>query len=252
MDADHAFVGEHAPVVKLESQIPHGIVQAGLTLRKGRSYTGRIILAGDAEAKVEISLIWDSDPGDRQTISVGPISNEYTKFPLKFTSKADTDDGRLEIVGTGTGSLCIGVVSLMPADNIDGFRADMIALLKELKPGVRIVAVEPAESPVLTQTRAGLPIRPGKHRIQGIGAGFVPEVLNIEVIDEVVTVRDEDAMATSREMARREGFMCGISCGAAGWAALQLARREDNRGQLIVVILPDLGERYLSTPLFGE
>ncbi|MBN1589818.1 MAG: pyridoxal-phosphate dependent enzyme, partial [Pirellulales bacterium] len=124
--------------------------------------------------------------------------------------------------------------------------------LKELKPGVKIVAVEPARSPVLTQIRAGLPMQPGKHGIQGIGAGFVPEVLNLDVVDEIITVQDEDAMATSREMARGEGFMCGISCGAAAWAALNLARREDNQGKLIVVILPDLGERYLSTPLFAE
>jgi len=136
MDRQRAFVGEHAPVVKLESDTPHGIVQAGLTLRKDRSYTGRIILAGDAEAKVEISLIWGSDPGDRQTIPVTSLSSEYTKFPLKFTSASDTNDGRLEIIGTGRGSFCIGAVSLMPADNINGFRADMIKLLKELNSGI--------------------------------------------------------------------------------------------------------------------
>jgi len=146
--------------------------------------------------------------------------------------------GQVDVVvaGVGTGGTITGVGEA----------------LKELKPGVRIVAVEPARSPVLTQTRAGMPIQPGKHKIQGIGAGFVPDVLNLDVIDEVVTVQDEDAMATAREMARKEGFMCGISSGAAAWAALQLARGEDHRGKLIVVILPDLGERYLSTPLFAE
>jgi len=146
--------------------------------------------------------------------------------------------GAVDVVvsGVGTGGTITGV----------GQR------LKELKPSVRMVAVEPAKSPVLTQTRAGLPLQPGRHAIQGIGAGFVPEVLDLKVIDEVVTVADEDAMATAREMARKEGFLCGISCGAAAWAALQLAQREDNRGKLIVAILPDLGERYLSTPLFAE
>jgi alpha-N-arabinofuranosidase len=136
MDRKHAYVGEHAPCVKLEGETPHGIVQTGLTLRKDRSYTGRVILAGDAKAKVEISLIWGTEPDDRQTISVDLPSNEYKKFPLKFTCEADTDDGQFEIVGTGTGSFYIGVVSLMPANNIDGFRADMITLLKELKPGM--------------------------------------------------------------------------------------------------------------------
>jgi len=140
------------------------------------------------------------------------------------------------VAGVGTGGTITGVGEA----------------LKELKPAIRVVAVEPARSPVLTQARAGRPVQPGKHGIQGIGAGFLPEVLNLKIIDEVVTVQDEDAMATSREMAKKEGFMCGISCGAAAWAALQLARREDNRGKLIVVVLPDLGERYLSTPLFAE
>jgi cysteine synthase A len=114
------------------------------------------------------------------------------------------------------------------------------------------VAVEPAASPVITQYRAGEELKPGKHTIQGIGAGFIPDVLNVEVIDEVVQVEDEDAAETARDMAKREGLMCGISSGAAAWAALQLARREENRDKLIVAILPDLGERYLSTKLYLE
>jgi cysteine synthase A len=88
--------------------------------------------------------------------------------------------------------------------------------------------------------------------IQGIGAGFIPDILNLSVIDEVVTVADEDAFETSRQLARLEGFMCGISCGAAAWAAIQVARRPENVGKLVVVLLPDLGERYLSTKLFPE
>jgi cysteine synthase A len=105
---------------------------------------------------------------------------------------------------------------------------------------------------VLTQALGGKPIKPGKHTIQGIGAGFVPDVLNLKIIDEVITIEDEDAFATARRLASEEGILCGISSGAAAWAALELARRDVNRGKLIVVILPDLGERYLSTKLFPE
>ena len=112
--------------------------------------------------------------------------------------------------------------------------------------------MEPAISAVITQHLAGQPLKPGKHAIQGIGAGFIPSVLNLKVIDEVVTVTDDDALETARQLARQEGFMCGISCGAAAWAALQVARRPENAGKLIVVVLPDLGERYLSTRLFPE
>ncbi|MGA2063565.1 MAG: cysteine synthase A [Thermoguttaceae bacterium] len=144
--------------------------------------------------------------------------------------------GRVDIfvAGVGTGGTITGVGEV----------------LKDRKPGVRIVAVEPAVSPVITQRRAGQPLKPGKHTIQGIGAGFIPDILNLEVIDEVVTVADEDAFETSRQLARLEGFMCGISCGAAAWAAIQVANRPENSGKLIVVVLPDLGERYLSTKLF--
>jgi cysteine synthase A len=124
--------------------------------------------------------------------------------------------------------------------------------LKARKPGVRVIAVEPAASQVIAQRLAGQSLQPGKHAIQGIGAGFIPDVLNLAVIDEVIAVSDEDAMETTRQLARLEGFLCGISSGAAAWAALQLARRPKYAGRLIVVILPDLGERYLSTKLFPE
>jgi cysteine synthase A len=124
--------------------------------------------------------------------------------------------------------------------------------LKAKKPDLKVVAVEPANSPVISQKLAGEPIKPGRHTIQGIGAGFIPDILNLNIIDEVVKVDDEDAMETARQMAKREGLMCGISCGAAAWGALQVARRPENAGKLIVVVLPDLGERYLSTRLFPE
>jgi cysteine synthase len=140
------------------------------------------------------------------------------------------------VAGVGTGGTITGVGEV----------------LKARKPSVRIVAVEPAASPVISQRLAGQPLKPGRHAIQGIGAGFIPDVLNLSVIDEVIQVADENAMETSRQLARQEGFLCGISCGAAAWAALQLARRAENAGKLVVVVLPDLGERYLSTKLFPE
>jgi cysteine synthase len=125
-------------------------------------------------------------------------------------------------------------------------------VLKARKPGVKIVAVEPSASPVITQFRAGEELKPGKHAIQGIGAGFIPNVLNVKVIDEVIQIDDEDAFDTARQLAKLEGFMCGISSGAAAWAAMQIAKREENRGKLVVTILPDIGERYLSTKLYPE
>ena len=139
-------------------------------------------------------------------------------------------DGRVDIVvaGVGTGGTVTGIAQA----------------LKPRKPSLRIVAVEPASSPVLSGGN------PGPHQIQGIGAGFVPEVLRRDLLDEVVQVRDEDAFAMARRLAREEGILVGISSGAAAWGALEVARRPESRGQLIVVIFPDTGERYLSTTLF--
>jgi alpha-N-arabinofuranosidase len=136
MDRAQAFVGEHAPLVKLDRETPHGIVQTGLVLRKGRRYTGYIVLAGDREAKVAVSLVWNDSPDGRQTIVLDSLSGEYVKFPVNFTAAADAEDGRLEITGRGSGSFHIGTVSLMPADNVQGFRADMVKLLKDLDSGI--------------------------------------------------------------------------------------------------------------------
>lgn len=136
MDAKNPYVGEHSPAVKLEGATPHGIRQAGLPLRKGRSYTGSVVLLGGAGAKVEVRLVWGSGVHDRQTIPLRSLSAKYTKFPLRFTAGADSQDAALEIIGTGSGSFHIGVVSLMPADNMEGYRADMIKLLKELNSGI--------------------------------------------------------------------------------------------------------------------
>jgi cysteine synthase A len=122
--------------------------------------------------------------------------------------------------------------------------------LKERKPSIQAVAVEPDGSPVISQKLAGKPIAPGPHKIQGIGAGFIPDVLNTDVIDEVIRVSEDDALTTARRLCRTEGMMVGISSGAVAWAALQLAERKENEGKLIVAILASHGERYLSTPLF--
>jgi cysteine synthase A len=140
-------------------------------------------------------------------------------------------DGRVDVfvAGVGTGGTITGAGEV----------------LKERNSGCRLVAVEPASSAVLSGGR------PGPHKIQGIGAGFVPEVLNTELLDEVIAVEDEDAIQTARDLARLEGVLSGISCGAAVWAALEVARRPESRGARIVTVLPDSGERYVSTPFFA-
>ena len=147
-------------------------------------------------------------------------------------------DGQVDILvsGVGTGGTITGVSEV----------------LKQRKPEFKAIAVEPANSPVITQKRNGQDLQPGKHTIQGIGAGFIPDVLNVDIVDDVVQVKDEDAAATAREMAQTEGVFCGISSGAAAWAAIQVAKRPENDGKLVVVILPDIGERYLSTMLYPE
>ncbi len=140
-------------------------------------------------------------------------------------------DGRVDVLvaGVGTGGTITGVGEV----------------LKDRNPSATIVAVEPAGSAVLSGRR------PGLHRIQGLGAGFVPAVLNREILDEVIAVSDDDAVETARRASSREGVLCGISGGAALWAALQIARRPEHRGARIVVIVPDSGERYVSTPFFA-
>jgi cysteine synthase A len=141
-------------------------------------------------------------------------------------------EGKVDIfvAGVGTGGTISGVG----------------AYLKSQNPNVRVVAVEPKSSPVLSEGTSG------PHKIQGIGAGFVPDTLNTEVYDEIIPVENEDAFAAGRTLARKEGILVGISSGAALWAATELAKRPENKGKRIVALLPDTGDRYLSTPMFAD
>jgi len=136
MDTAEPFVGSQSPRVTLSGDTPQGISQSGFALVKGKQYVGRIYLRGGAAAKVKVSLIWGPGESDRQTISVGPLSNGYRKFPLSFAAKADAASGTIEIAGTGSGNFHVGTVSLMPADNVQGFRPDTIALLRDLHAGM--------------------------------------------------------------------------------------------------------------------
>ncbi len=162
------------------------------------------------------------------TNTANPTAHRNTTGPEIW----EDTDGKVDIfvAGVGTGGTVSGVGEYLKSKN----------------PNVKVVAVEPAGSPVLSKGT------PGPHKIQGIGAGFVPDTLNTEVYDEIITVENEDAFETGRTLARKEGLLVGISSGAAVWAATELAKRPENKGKIIVALLPDTGERYLSTPMFSE
>lgn len=197
---------------------------AELVLTEGaKGMKGAIAKARELAAQTENSFI----PG-QFTNPANPRAHRETTGPEIWR---DTD-GKVDIfvAGVGTGGTVTGVGEYLKAQN----------------PDVRVVAVEPAGSPVLSGGASG------PHKIQGIGAGFVPDTLNRAVLDEILPVENEDAFAAGRELARREGMLAGISSGAALHAATVLAKRPENRGKVIVVLLPDTGDRYLSTPLFSD
>lgn len=188
-----------------------------------KGMTGAIEKANELAAEIEGSFI----PGQFINPS-NPAIHKVTTGPEIW----EDTDGKVDILvaGVGTGGTLTGIGQY----------------LKAKKPEVKVVAVEPADSPVLSEGRSG------SHKIQGIGAGFVPEVLDTTLYDEVIPVESDDAFAIGREIGHKEGVLVGISSGAAVWAALELAKRPENEGKTIVVVLPDTGERYLSTPMFAE
>ena len=197
---------------------------AKIVLTEGaKGMKGAIAKAEELAAQIEGSFI----PAQFDN-PANPKAHIETTGPEIF----EDTDGEVDIfvAGVGTGGTVTGVGQY----------------LKSKKPGVKVVAVEPSDSPVLSKGTAG------PHKIQGIGAGFVPTVLDTQVYDEVIAVSSADAFATGKAIGRREGVLVGISAGAATWAGIQLAKRPENAGKTIVVLLPDTGDRYLSTPLFAD
>jgi len=195
---------------------------AELVLTEGaKGMKGAIAKAEELNKEIENSIVLS-----QFTNPANPLVHKVTTGPEIWEDL----DGNVDffVAGVGTGGTITGVGEYLKSKN----------------PNVKVVAVEPAGSPVLSKGT------PGAHKIQGIGAGFIPDTLNVNVYDEVIAVENEDAFATGKEIAREEGFLVGISSGAAVWAAKEIAKRPENEGKTIVVLLPDSGDRYFSTPLF--
>jgi len=173
-------------------------------------------------------------------------------IPQQFNNPANPEIHRRttaeEIWADTEGKVDIFVSAVGTGGTITG----VSEVLKERRKGFQAIAVEPKDSPVITQTRKGEPLKPGPHKIQGTGAGFVPKNLNVAILDEVITVSNEDAIATAQRLAKEEGILAGISTGANVWAAIQVAKRPENKGKLIVTVGCSTGERYLSTALADE
>ncbi len=205
------------------------------------AYGAKLVLTegpkGMAGAIAKAEEIAASDP-DRYVLlqqfanPANPAIHEATTGPEIWDDTAGAVD--LFVAGVGTGGTLTGVTRFLRRHN----------------PALKAFAVEPAASPVLTQRRAGLPLQPAPHKIQGIGAGFVPDVLDLSLVDEILLVTNDEAVAMARRLAREEGLLSGISCGAATVAAVRIAQRPENDGKTLVVVLPDSGERYLSSVLF--
>ena len=185
----------------------------------------------------------------RKATEISQSGDNYF-MPQQFNNPANPQVHRetpaLEIWEDTEGKVDIFVACVGTGGTITGCSE----VLKEKNPDLKSIAVEPFNSPVITQRRNDQPLQPGKHSIQGIGAGFIPDILNVDVIDEVFQVTDEQCVEMARELSTKEGLFCGISCGAAASAAIAVARRPENAGKRVVVVLPDLGERYLSTTLY--
>ncbi len=201
-----------------------------------KAYGAKVVLTdGSKGMKGAIAKAEELQKETPNSIILGQFTNQAN--PIAHTKTTGPEiwndtDGKVDIfvAGVGTGGTITGVGQY----------------LKSQDPNIKVVAVEPAGSPVLSKGTAG------PHKIQGIGAGFVPETLDVKVYDEVIAVENEDAFATGKEIAVTEGILVGISSGAAVWAAKELAKRPENQGKLIVALLPDTGDRYLSTPMFTE